>query len=128
LKVKAGIVYNALDVINEISEKPMKVSLIAKLLRLSDELEKENRLIEKQRKEILQKYGKKDENGQLIISEDGNISFENEEFEKVQNELYELSELEIEITDREITQEELENSNLELTISQFATLNNFIHK
>lgn len=128
MKVKAGIVYNALDVINEISEKPMKVSLIAKLLRLSDELEKENRLIEKQRKEILQKYGKKDENGQLIISEDGNISFENEEFEKVQNELYELSELEIEITDREITQEELENSNLELTISQFATLNNFIHK
>ena len=128
MKVKAGIVYNALDVINEISEKPMKVSLVAKLLRLSDELEKENRLIEKQRKEILQKYGKKDENGQLIISEDGNISFENEEFEKVQNELYELSELEIEITDREITQEELENSNLELTISQFATLNNFIHK
>lgn len=128
MKIKAGIVYNALQIINELAEKPMKVSLVAKMLRLSNELEKENQLIEKQRREILEKYGKKDENGQLIIDQNGNISFENEDIEKVQNELNELSELEIDITDREITQEELENNNLELTINQFVILNNFIHK
>lgn len=128
MKVKAGIIYNAIQVIDELSEKPMKVALIAKLLRLSDELQKENQLIEKQRREILEKYAKKDENGQLIIDKNGNVDFENENIEKVQNELYELSELEIDITDREITQEELESNNLELTINQFVILNNFIHK
>lgn len=128
MKVKAGIIYNAIQVIDELSEKPMKVALIAKLLRLSDELQKENQLIEKQRREILEKYAKKDENGQLIIDENGNVDFENKDIEKVQNELYELSELEIDITDREITQEELESNNLELTINQFVILNNFIHK
>lgn len=128
MKVKAGIIYNAIQVIDELSEKPMKVALIAKLLRLSDELQKENQLIEKQRREILEKYAKKDENGQLIIDKNGNVDFESENIEKVQNELYELSELEINITDREITQEELESNNLELTINQFVILNNFIHK
>ena len=128
MKVKVGIIYNAIQVIDELSEKPMKVSLVAKLLRLSDELQKENQLVEKQRIEILEKYGKKDENGQLIIDENNNVNFEKDNIEKVQKELYDLSELEIEITDREITEEELENNNLELTMSQFTILNNFIHK
>ena len=128
MKVKAGIIYNAMQVINELSEKPMKVALVAKLLRLSDELQKENQLIEKQRMEILEKYGKRDEDGQLIIDENNNVSFEGDNIEKVQKELYDLSELEINITDREITEEELENNNLELTINQFTILNNFIHK
>lgn len=128
MKVKAGIIYNAIQVIDELSEKPMKVALVAKLLRLSDELQKENQLVEKQRIEILEKYGKKDENGQLIIDENNNVNFENDNVEKVQKELYDLSELEIEITDREITEEELENNNLELTMNQFIILSNFIHK
>ena len=128
MKVKAGIIYNAIQVIDELSEKPMKVALVAKLLRLSDELQKENQLIEKQRIEILEKYGKKDENGQLVIDENGNVGFEGDNIEKVQKELYDLSELEIDITDREITEEELEINNLELTINQFTILNNFIHK
>ena len=128
MKVKAGIIYNAIQVIDKLAEKPMKVSLVAKMLRLSDELEKENQLIEKQRMEIIEKYGKKDENGQLIIDENGNVNFENEDIDEVQNELNELSELEIDITDREITQEELENNNLELSMNQFIILNNFIHK
>ena len=106
----------------------MKVALVAKLLRLSDELQKESQLIEKQRVEILEKYGKKDENGQLVIDENGNVGFEGDNIEKVQKELYDLSELEIDITDREITEEELENNNLELTMNQFTVLNNFIHK
>ena len=128
MKIKAGIVYNAIQVIDELSEKPMKVALIAKLLRLSDELQKENQLIEKQRMEILEKYGKRDEDGQLIVDENNNVSFEGDNIEKVQKELYDLSELEIDIIDREITEEELENNNLELTMNQFTILNNFIHK
>lgn len=128
MKVKAGIIYNAIQIIDELSEKPMKVALVAKLLRLSDELQKENQLIEKQRMEILEKYGKRDEDGQLVIDENNNVGFEGDNIEKVQKELYDLSELEIDITDREITEEELENNNLELTINQFTILNNFIHK
>lgn len=127
MKIKCGIVFNTLQTIISLSEKPMKVSLTAKMLRLADDLAKENIIIEKQRRELLEQYGKKDENNKLI-TENGNIIFSDENKEKLQNELKELSELEIEITDRNITQKELEDSNLELTMSQYSILKEFIHE
>lgn len=127
MKVKAGIIYNALQTVLNFSEKPMKISLAAKFLRLADDLQKENTFIEKQRNEILKKYGDKDENEELVI-ENGSIKFSGENIELVQQDLNELSNLEIEITDRMITEEELEQSNLELTITQLAALQEFLHK
>ena len=127
MKVKCGIILNAVQVINELAEKPMKISLAAKLLRLSDDLQKESDFVDKQRRTIIEKYGKKDENGELIINE-GNITFEGENANKVQEEFKDLSELELEITDRNITQKDLEDNNIELTLSQLAILENFYHK
>ena len=126
MKVKAAIINNGLQFISDLSEKPLPISLAAKLLRLADELAKENSFIEKQRRDIIEKYGKKDENGELIIN-DGNVSFDGDIAEKVQEELSELANLEIDITDRNITEEELERANLELTMSQFAILRSFLH-
>ncbi len=126
MKVKAAIINNGLQFISDLSEKPLPISLAAKLLRLADELAKENSFIEKQRRDIIEKYGKKDENGELIIN-DGNVSFDGDIAEKVQEELNELANLEIDITDRNITEEELERANLELTMSQFAILRSFLH-
>lgn len=127
MKVKCSIILNAVQIINELAEKPMKISLAAKLLRLGDDLQKESDFVDKQRRTIIEKYGKKDENGQLII-EEGSVSFEGENAELAQNDLRELSELEFEITDRNITQKDLEDNNIELTLNQLAILENFYHK
>lgn len=127
MKVKTGIIFSALETIIELSEKPMKVSLAAKLLRLSDDLQKENNYTEKQRRNIIMKYGVKDENGELIV-EEGNVKFENNVFTDVQKELNELSEVEVDIPDRMITLQEIEDNNIELTIKQLALLENFFHK
>ena len=128
MKIKAGVISNGLQTILNISEKPMPIKLTAKLLRLADELTKENTFIEKQRMDIIKKYGDKDEQGELNIK-NGNVTFKNRDnAEQVQKELNELSDLEIEITDREITEEELMESGLELTITQYATLKEFLHK
>ena len=127
MKVKSIDIYNGLQIINDLAEKPMKVGLIAKLLRLSSDLQKENEFIEKQRLDILKKYGKKDKNGDLIIEND-NVSFNDEDVQNVQNELNELSNLEIDIIDRNITEEELQENNLELTLNQFSALLPFINK
>lgn len=127
MKIKSGIINNGLQTIIDISEKSMPISLAAKFLRLADELTKENEFIEKQRIGIIEKYGDKDEQGNLDV-QDGNVKFSNpENAEKAQQELNELSELEVDIVDRNITEEELMNSGLELTIVQFAALKEFIH-
>lgn len=126
MKVKSGIIVNGLQTILNLSEKSMPVKLTAKLLRLSDELTKENNFIEKQRRTIIEKYGDKDENGELIIN-NGSVTFSSENSSKAQEELNELANLEVDITDRKITEDELENANLELSMNQFAILRNFLH-
>lgn len=126
MKVKCGIIYNAFQTVMEFSEKMMPVKLTGKFLRLSNDLSKELEFIDKQRQMIIDKYGKKDENGQLIIENDM-VSFENNEIaQKAQEELNELSNMEIEITDRHITEEELEAAGIELNMNQFAALENFL--
>lgn len=128
MKIKAALISNGVQTIIELAEKPMPVALAAKLLRLVDNLQKENEIIEKQRRLIIEKYADKDEEGKLIINQ-GNVSFKNNETtQQAQAELDELANLEIEITDRQITEEELVNANLQITMSQFAILRNFIEE
>lgn len=128
MKVKSAIIVNGLQTILSLAEKPMPVSLAAKMLRLANDLNEENNLIEKQRRLILEKYGDKDEQGQLIIN-NGNVSFkENNNLQEAQNELNELANLEIEITNRNITEDELIKANLELTLNQLSILQNFIEE
>ena len=128
MKVKSAIIVNGLQTILSLAEKPMPVSLAAKMLRLANDLNKENDLIEKQRRLILEKYGDKDEQGQLVIN-NGNVSFkENNNLQAAQNQLNELANLEVEITDRNITEDELIKANLELTLNQLSVLQNFIQE
>ena len=126
MKVKSAIIANGLQTITTFAEKPMPVSLAAKLLRLAEDLAKENDIIEKQRRLIIEKYADKDEQGQLIVN-NGNVSFNKDNAAKeAQDELNELANLEVDIVDRGITEEDLVNANLQLTMSQFAVLKNFI--
>ena len=128
MKVKSAIIVNGLQTILSLAEKPMPVSLAAKMLRLANDLNKENGLIEKQRRLILEKYGDKDKQGQLVIN-NGNVSFkENNNLQAAQNELNELANLEVEIIDRNITEDELIKANLELTLNQLSILQNFIQE
>lgn len=127
MKVKCGIIFNALQTIMELAEKPMKVSLAGKFLRLSDDLQKESNYIDKQRRKILMKYGEKDENGELIV-ENGNVKLLEGTVDLAQNDLNELSDLEVEIPDRMITEEDLEASDLQLTLTQLGKIREFFHK
>ena len=128
MKVKAALISNGLQTIIELAEKPMPVALAAKMLRLADDLQKEDEIIEKQRRLIIEKYADKDDNGKLIINQ-GNVSFKNNgTTQQDQTEMNELANLEIEITDRNITEKELSNANLQLSMTQFAALRDFIEE
>ena len=127
MKVKAAYIAEGLQTLVAFAEKPMPVALAAKMLRLVEDLQKEGKLIEKQRKLIIEKYATKDDKGQLIIT-DGNVSFKDTTTsQQAQVELDELANLEVEIEDRNITEDELVKANLQITMSQFATLKNFLH-
>lgn len=128
MKVKSAIIANGLQTIINLAEKPMPVKLAAKMLRLADDLAKENEIIEKQRRLIAEKYGDKDESGNLIV-DNGNITFNDKEnLVKAQKELDELANLETEIIDRMITEDELTKADLQFSMSEFAALRSFLHE
>ena len=127
MKIKAAYIAEGLQTLVAFAEKPMPVALAAKMLRLVEDLQKEGKLIEKQRKLIIEKYATKDDKGQLIVT-DGNVSFKDTTTsQQAQVELDELANLEVEIEDRNITEDELVKANLQITMSQFAALKNFLH-
>ena len=127
MKVKAAYIAEGLQTLVAFAEKPMPVALAAKMLRLVEDLQKEGKLIEKQRKLVIEKYATKDDKGQLIVT-DGNVSFKDTiTSQQAQVELDELANLEVEIEDRDITEDELVKANLQITMSQFAALKNFLH-
>ena len=45
MKVKSAIIVNGLQTIASLAEKPMPVALAAKMLRLAEDLQKENEII-----------------------------------------------------------------------------------
>ena len=66
-------IFNAVPALREISTKEFPGSVTFKIARLIRELDKEIQLFEEERSKIANKYGEKDENGNLVIQEGGNI-------------------------------------------------------
>jgi hypothetical protein len=50
-----------------------------------------------ERQKIIQKYGNKDENGELIVDENGNVKFDNANIEEINQEFSSLMDTELEI-------------------------------
>ena len=97
IKVKLSDVVNSTETFNKIMQQSFKGSLAFKIARLVRELEKEMQTYNEERIKIIKKYGKKDENGELITDENGNVSFETDKIEEINGEFQSLLETELEI-------------------------------
>ena len=78
-------------------QQTFKGSLAFKIARLARELEKEMQTFNDERMKIIRKYGKKDENGELIIDENGNVNFDTDKINDLNSEFNSLLETELEI-------------------------------
>ena len=89
---------NIAPVLRELINKPFRGATAFKLARLMRELDKENALFEESRMKLIEKYGKKDENGTLIMTEDGsNIKLQEDKLEECNEEMINLISTQIEI-------------------------------
>ena len=97
IKVTLNDVVNSSQIFSKLMQQPFKGSLAFKIARLARELEKEMQTFNDERMKIIRKYGKKDENGELIVGEDGNVSFDNDKISDLNSEFNSLLETELEI-------------------------------
>ena len=90
-------IFNAVPALREISTKEFPGSVTFKIARLIRELDKEIQLFEEERNKIANKYGEKDENGNLVIQEGGNIKILDNKIQDCNKELQALFNTQVEI-------------------------------
>jgi len=97
IKIKLSDVVNATETFNKIMQQSFKGSLAFKIARLARELDKEMQTFNSERQKIIQKYGEKDENGELKIDENGNVKFESSKIQEINDDFNSLLNTELEI-------------------------------
>lgn len=97
-----------------------------KINKIRKALEKEGEFYSTKFQEIVNTYAKKDENGNLIFSDDGEqIIIQQDKIEECNNALSELQKLEVEIDNYNLTIEDL-GENLECTPDELDALMPFL--
>ena len=117
---------NFLEAYSSIKNKPLKINIIYKLSKCLEEREKEREFYQQQFTNILNKYAKKDENGNFIYTDEKTGILIDESQQKVcEKELSELLTLDININEKyfiKIT----DIADLELDIETFNKIKPFI--
>lgn len=117
---------NFLEAYSSIKNKPLKINIIYKLSKCLEECEKERDFYQQQLANILNKYAKKDENGNFIYTNEKTGILINESQQQVcEKELSELLALDININEKyfiKIT----DIADLELDIETFNKIKPFI--
>ena len=109
IKIKLNDVVNATETFNKIMQQSFKGSLAFKIARLARELDTEMKTFNEERQKIIQKYGNKDENGELIVDENGNVKFDNTKLEEINQEFSSLLETELEINADKLPMDSIDN-------------------
>ena len=109
IKIKLNDVVNATETFTKIMQQSFKGSLAFKIARLARELDTEMKTFNEERQKIIQKYGNKDENGELIVDENGNVKFDNANIEEINQEFSSLLETELEINADKLPMDSIDN-------------------
>lgn len=105
---------NSVGIIKEMV-LPVKASYaISKNIK---KIEKEIEVYNEERAKLLDKYGEKDENGNLVVSEEQNIKIAPENVEKWNKDLSELLDIEVEVDIHKLKFSVLEESGMGMSIS-----------
>ena len=81
----------------QLMDVPLKSSVAYQIARLAREMEKELKTFDEARTKLVQKHGKKDKNGQLIIDENNQYTIEPNNIEQFNEEINELFNTKVEL-------------------------------
>ena len=124
IKVTIGNIVNSVEVLQKLGKKDFKAKLAWSIARLLKEAEKEVQGFNEARLKLINKYGIKDENDQLVTDDNGNCKIIQENIPDFNKELNDLVDTEVEINANKINMNLLED--VDFTPSDMATLEPFV--
>ena len=90
IKVKISDLLNSTEALQKLSKTDLKAKLAWQVSRLLKSADKEIQEFNETRMKLIQKYGEKDENNELVTDENGNCKITPDSIESFSNELNDL--------------------------------------
>lgn len=112
--------------LSSLAKTSMPIRLAYKITKLLNQIEKDYNFYIEETKKIIIKYAERDEQGQLISTENGSITLQKNLISEAEKELLELSEIEVDLPSISFTLDELETLNI--TPSDLQSLLPFIEE
>lgn len=127
MKITANKLFSLTRFISSNANKPLPIRLAYKFNKLGKALDIETDFVNSKLRDIQNKYAEKDENGELIVSENGTLHIPDSVIPEYNGEINELLGLEIEIPDIKFTLDELEKLD-DLSIADINWLSDLIEE
>ncbi len=108
IKVKILQLINSAEMLQKLSKQDFTAKLAWKIARLLKAAEAEIQSFNETRMTLINKYGEKDENGQLITDEIGNCKIDEASVTEFSKQLNDLLDTEVEINANKMKMEDLE--------------------
>lgn len=102
---------SSLDVLKKVSEKSFPAKIAFQIARILREIDRETDLFYKQRENLIRKYCKYDENGEIIFDDQERVSFTPENQKQLEYEITNIIKTTIHINAEPIKMKDLENIN-----------------
>lgn len=125
IKVTLNDIITNNNLFREIHSKPMPARTAFKVARLIRELDKENEMFDKQRIDIVTRYAKRDENGDMV-EENNQVLIDDDKMQQFQDEFNALLDTEVEVNAEKLDIEDL--GDIELAPKQIMNLEKFINE
>ena len=126
IEVSLNALMNSVEVMNDLIQKKMKIKVAYKIARLAREIQKEIELFESTRHTLIEKYGIKNENGELVEDKNGGYPIQKEKKDEFLKETNELLNSKISLNVDKLSLKDLEEA--ELTPQQIIKLIDFIEE
>ena len=126
IRVNLNDILNASETFNKIMGQSFKGSLAFKIARLARELNKEVETFNTERQKILTKYCEKDENGELVVEENGNVKVIQDKIIEFNDEFTSLLNTEVEINADKIPMNNIDD--FDITPQEMLVLEKFFEE
>lgn len=124
IKIKIGALLNSTEALQKLASKELKARPAWQTSRILKAAEKEIQEFNEARMKLINKFGEKDEAGQLITDEAGNCKINPDNISDFNAEFNELVESEIEINGNKINIDDIED--IDFTPAEMTVLEAFI--
>lgn len=98
--MKLSEVIELREVIIEYADKDINFDTAYKFMKILDETEKDYQFYLDKTREVIQEYGKRDADEQLIIEENGSVRIDEEKIAEAQQKMDEMADIEIEVPEK----------------------------